>query len=379
MPVSQTGYDEIQTLSEKVKVCWETQPSTAVTGIPIQESVFKKEACLIKSIGESAYREIYEGRRIPTQNEHLWFEKCYGQVQKDSVNLLSNDEKIASETDSCLKRTLGGALFKKVKSGQTEVPYNLKKSVDICFGIDPQPFEQGTTYKIPETVKECLYNSVGEVRLNEIISGTTQASLEELEKTESCFAKLNEVQKKFLPPPPEQIPFLDENDSVLLIQAKQEKKTVKQEIYGGKLTLSGKATPNTIVSIYIYSDPIVVTTKTDENGDWVYEMQKPLEEGKHVAYALVKSEKSGFIRSSVLNFQVLAAEKEPTPQVFMEEEKGTEVQKKFIYYSIGAVLIVSLVVVAGIYYLQTKRKMKEIDGLTSQGDGKTKPGTGPVD
>jgi hypothetical protein len=377
LPTNQLGFDEIHKLHDKTASCWTAETGTIVTAQP-KTPLLEKEQCLIKSIGENAYRQIYEGRRNPTHNEHLWFEKCYGKVQKDAVALLTVNEKLSPETISCLKRSLRDDLYQKIYSGQAEVPPNRQKSVDVCFGVRLQPFEQGSSYKIPESVKSCLNEAVGEARLSQIITGSQQASKEEKEKTKSCFAKLNLQQIRFLPPPPEQVPFYEESEEIILEKAEQEIKTAKQKAFGGKLTLSGKAQPNTIVTIYIYSDPIVVTTKTDENGDWVFEMQKPLNEGRHVAYALTKSDKSGYVRSAVISFEVLAAEDEPTPQVFMEEDKASEIRKKFIYYSAGLVLSITLIVTGGIYYLHAKRRIKEIDNLISDGNSKTKSGSGPV-
>jgi hypothetical protein len=54
---------------------------------------------------------------------------------------------------------------------------------------------------------------------------------------------------------------------------------------GNAFKLSGKALPNIYLTIYIYSeDPIVVTVKTDENGNWVYDLEKDLENGDHEVY-----------------------------------------------------------------------------------------------
>jgi hypothetical protein len=54
-----------------------------------------------------------------------------------------------------------------------------------------------------------------------------------------------------------------------------------------KIHLSGKGLPNSFVTIYVYSDPIVLTVKTDSEGDWTYELDKELENGKHEAYVAI--------------------------------------------------------------------------------------------
>lgn len=52
-------------------------------------------------------------------------------------------------------------------------------------------------------------------------------------------------------------------------------------------SFGGERTPNSFVTIYIYSDPIVLTVKTDSEGNWTYELDKNLEDGNHEAYVAV--------------------------------------------------------------------------------------------
>lgn len=48
-----------------------------------------------------------------------------------------------------------------------------------------------------------------------------------------------------------------------------------------KLQFRGKSLPNSYVTIFIFSDPIVVTIKTDPSGAWVYTLDKNLPDGSH--------------------------------------------------------------------------------------------------
>ena len=64
--------------------------------------------------------------------------------------------------------------------------------------------------------------------------------------------------------------------------------TIKAVEEGNKgLKISGKALPNTYVTIYIYSDPIVLTVKTDSDGSWSYVFEGPVDEGTHEVYVAV--------------------------------------------------------------------------------------------
>ena len=48
-----------------------------------------------------------------------------------------------------------------------------------------------------------------------------------------------------------------------------------------KIKFSGKSLPNSYVTIFIFSDPIVVTIKTDASGAWTYTLDKNLPDGSH--------------------------------------------------------------------------------------------------
>jgi hypothetical protein len=77
---------------------------------------------------------------------------------------------------------------------------------------------------------------------------------------------------------------------------------------GGKsLHFTGKGLPNSFVTIYVYSDPIVLTVKTDSDGNWTYDLDKELEDGTHEAYVAItdntgkitaKSEPIAFVKTA---------------------------------------------------------------------------------
>ena len=70
-----------------------------------------------------------------------------------------------------------------------------------------------------------------------------------------------------------------------------------------KLLIQGIAPANSFVTLYIYSIPIIVTVKTDENGNWSYELDKELEDGSHKIYvALTDNSGKIFAKSKALPF-----------------------------------------------------------------------------
>lgn len=74
-----------------------------------------------------------------------------------------------------------------------------------------------------------------------------------------------------------------------------------------KVIFSGKALPFSFVTLYIYSTPIVVTVKTDDDGTWRYTFDKELEDGTHEVYVgitdnagklIAKSEPFSFVKTA---------------------------------------------------------------------------------
>ena len=72
--------------------------------------------------------------------------------------------------------------------------------------------------------------------------------------------------------------FTVEAVKIVKTQNNEEKKVTR---------FSGKALPNTFVTVYIYSDPIIVTVKTDAEGNWTYDLDKELPDGDHEVYVAV--------------------------------------------------------------------------------------------
>ena len=61
-----------------------------------------------------------------------------------------------------------------------------------------------------------------------------------------------------------------------------------------KIAIEGLALPNTYIAVYIFSTPIIVTVKTDNEGKWRYELDKELENGEHQIY-IATTDNSGKI------------------------------------------------------------------------------------
>jgi hypothetical protein len=91
----------------------------------------------------------------------------------------------------------------------------------------------------------------------------------------------------------------DQGGDSIVFEDPKENGTVEKEKYevknveliesgrGKKLKISGKGPPNTYVTVYVYSDPIVLTVKTDGDGNWSYVLDQDIGDGQHEVYVAV--------------------------------------------------------------------------------------------
>ncbi len=125
----------------------------------------------------------------------------------------------------------------------------------------------------------------------------------------------------------------------------------------GTVKLTGKAEPNQLVYLYIFSEPIVVSVQTDGNGDWEYNLDKELATGEHKVYVAVKNDDSTVkAKSSAFSFiigQAIAAS--PTQN---QNAANANSANYLYYYIMFAVSIVTLIV-SMIFFVLTKKKIKQ--------------------
>jgi hypothetical protein len=114
---------------------------------------------------------------------------------------------------------------------------------------------------------------------------------------------------------------------------------------------SGRGLPNSFVTLYIYSTPIVVTVKTDTDGNWNYILDKDLEDGEHEVYIGITDNAGRLVaKSSPLPF-VRTAEAYTSAGLNMLPTTDAESTPAFI--STNALLLAGslLVVVLGLALL----------------------------
>lgn len=113
------------------------------------------------------------------------------------------------------------------------------------------------------------------------------------------------------------------------------------------LKLTGIGPPNAVVTIFIYSDPIIVTTRTDANGNWSYTLDRGLSDGSHEVYVTVTDE-TGKIQetSNPLGFFVAEARAVTEDQFRVHQDALQSGGDSYLsFYVIIAGLLVALTVV----------------------------------
>lgn len=143
---------------------------------------------------------------------------------------------------------------------------------------------------------------------------------------------------------------------------KAENAAVKFEENKPKVELRGKAEPNSTVELYVFSEPLIVSTKADENGDWVYVLNQEISEGKHEVFVTV-TDQSGAVtkRSEPLAFFLNTAQ---AAQVTSQNSVNSEsfYQTTLFRYSIisGIIMILVLVVFFALLRYEKRKIAKEL-------------------
>ncbi len=88
-------------------------------------------------------------------------------------------------------------------------------------------------------------------------------------------------------------PEVSEAPVVPTYKVKDVKLTEQKEII-----IKGQALPNSFITLYIYSTPIIVTIKADNNGEWEYLLDKELENGNHTVYTATVNNTGNIIAKS---------------------------------------------------------------------------------
>lgn len=104
--------------------------------------------------------------------------------------------------------------------------------------------------------------------------------------------------------------------------------------------ISGVALPNSFITLFIYSTPIIVTIRTDTDGSWNYRLDKELEDGEHEMYIgvtdnagkiVAKSSSFAFIKRAEAFTGVVV----DTPATVTSDEDSSLLSEYVVYLVLG--------------------------------------------
>lgn len=149
------------------------------------------------------------------------------------------------------------------------------------------------------------YDEVVIYKTNPFDAYTVDGKFTDAQKILAGIDPLSEEERPivFESPKNAEVPILPEF-TVETIKVTETRSTETPEVEeAAKISFSGTGLPNSFVTLYIFSTPIVVTVRTDAEGKWEYELDKQLENGKHELYvATVDNSGKIIARSEAIPF-----------------------------------------------------------------------------
>ncbi len=120
-----------------------------------------------------------------------------------------------------------------------------------------------------------------------------------------------------------------------------------------KLMIRGTGPPDSTVMLFIYSTPIMVSTRTDSEGNWSYLLERELEDGRHEVYVasvdntgkiLAKSDPAPFVKEAA----AIQVDLMPFPGGEFSALGFFEGKIIFILIAIFALIVATTIVLVGI-------------------------------
>ncbi|MBU0597422.1 hypothetical protein KKF61_00310, partial [Patescibacteria group bacterium] len=136
---------------------------------------------------------------------------------------------------------------------------------------------------------------------------------------------------------------------------------ISERIGENKVVFTGIGPANSYLRLYIYSTPIVVTTKTDASGNFVYTLDKNLADGQHEVYVTITDdtgkiqEKSTPVTFFIRKAQAVSEEKYLRGDVNVESDSTAAVNN---YLWLALTLVGGAIVLLLLAYILGKSKLK---------------------
>lgn len=204
----------------------------------------------------------------------------------------------------------------------------------------------------------CLSKALGAERLAQLKAGSINLTAGERLKIAACFQPNNIIPAQYAPVKPDDVrnlPVVDKKE-VSAPEAKNEQVGEGSEKRTA-IVLTGRAKPDTTIFLYVFSEPLVLSAKTDRDGNWRYLLENPLTPGKHEVYVTLEDEPQKFVRSQPLFIAIAqAAPGDDNPQgssLVLEEDPLIE-RSGYIF----AALIIMMIGLRILFRMRRKIKTK---------------------
>ena len=161
-----------------------------------------------------------------------------------------------------------------------------------------------------EAVKSCVIQRAGDEKIESILRENRRPRSDEFKAIVGCFEPQRNVIPSILAPvAPEDVKTQPESKDVIVRSiANAKKRNNDDDTEKTTLVLSGVAKPNADVLLYVFSEPLVLATTADSDGNWSYTLEDPIEPGDHEVYAMVDRGDGVYERSGVASFFIGTAE-----------------------------------------------------------------------
>ncbi len=210
-----------------------------------------------------------------------------------------------------------------------------------------------------EQVRSCIETKVGNEALSKILRENRRPSGSEFRTFVRCFENQRNVVPSILAPvAPDEVKTVKESKSIAIKSLVNKIKKNTDSSDSTTLEISGTATPNTDVLLYVFSEPLVLATTADDEGNWSYTLEDPIESGEHEVYAMVDRGDGVYERSGVAGFFIgtaSASEENPnalslelvTEPTITASNRSTNL---FIASTIGVVTFAGVVLISYLYF-----------------------------
>lgn len=243
------------------------------------------QACLIAAVGQARFDAISSGQSKPTDAEEQAGHACFDK-HGDRAPKVTEGKHMTDAVKQCIDLAIGHDRFEQIMEGKITPTEADRTAAQTCFGAPVGPMNPDIQQTMNPQLKACLVAAVGQTRFDAITTGANAPTAAELAAGKKCIDQFeeNDSTDAILPPAPQEVPFLEIHDNTVSIKTQSIVKKNGKNV----VNVNGKAKPNSIVDLHIFSKGTTVTVKTNSKGVWSYSFNRSLAKGKHRIFASSK-------------------------------------------------------------------------------------------